>query len=249
MEKTIRNLLRKLLGNKGYLSLVSKLYIKLVRVGMLKSKYPELFYLDKLIKPGFICVDIGANVGYYTTRLSNLTGISGHVYSIEPVPLFAQVFLSNCRQFALNNVTLYQVALGAENRKVVLETPVLNNVFRHGLTHIVEETETSNGEQYTADMVVADELFEPMQRIDFLKCDVEGYEVHLFPHLINTLKRCRPVLQIEIGSEQNRTQMHNLLSPLKYKWFGLNQGQLSQLNDLTQILQHDGDFYLLPEKN
>jgi hypothetical protein len=30
---------------------------------MMKKKYPELFYLNQLIQPGFVCIDIGANVG------------------------------------------------------------------------------------------------------------------------------------------------------------------------------------------
>jgi hypothetical protein len=60
MEKVIRSILLKILGFQAYLSWVSDIYIRLIKGGMLKEKYPELFYLQKLIKPGYTCVDIGA---------------------------------------------------------------------------------------------------------------------------------------------------------------------------------------------
>lgn len=40
--------------------------------------------LCKIIKPGWIIYDIGANIGYYTILFSKLTGMKGKVYSFEP---------------------------------------------------------------------------------------------------------------------------------------------------------------------
>jgi FkbM family methyltransferase len=245
IEKKIRNLLHKTLGVSGYLNLVSSLYITAIRAGLLKSKYPELFYLNNIVKPGFVCVDIGANVGYYSVQLSKLTGKNGHVYAVEPVPLFAGVFLKNCKRFALNNITLYQVALGSEEKQVTLQTPVLDGVFRHGLTKVVEQAEEKTNQQsYTANMVVPDILFEPLQKIDFLKCDVEGYEVHLFPQLLKTLQRCKPTIQIEISSPENREIIYNLLQPLGYNWYGLKQEKLIPLTREEAVNYELGDFYL-----
>ena len=95
IEKRLRALLLKSLGHSRYLELVSDIYIRLIKAGFLKSKYPELFYLKEIIKPGFICMDIGANVGYYSVFLSQYSGKEGRVYAVEPVPLFANTFLKN----------------------------------------------------------------------------------------------------------------------------------------------------------
>ncbi len=247
MEKTIRQLLLKILGLSNYLQLVSAMYIRAIRMGFLRKKYPEIFYLNQLIKPGFICVDIGANVGYYSVQLSKLVYPSGHVYAVEPVPLFAKVFQHNCNRFAQKNVTLYQVALGAEQREVILETPVMDGVFRHGLTHIVDGNSNAQaGATYKANMVIADNLFAGLEKIDFLKCDVEGYETILFPQMINTIKRCMPIIQIELNNPENIFTLYELLQPLGYKWHVLNNNSLEPTDIAEALKLASGDFYLMP---
>lgn len=243
MEKIIRSLLLKTLGTEAYLGLVSSAYIRLISAGRMQQKYPELFYLKELVKPGFTCVDIGANVGYYSVFLSRYAGKNGRVFSIEPVPMFSRVFLKNTRKFALPNITLYQCALGAEKKKVTLGTPMIDGVFRHGLTRVVETTEQGGMQTYEADMEVADELFAPLEKIDFLKCDVEGYETILFPQMIETLKRCKPLIQIEITGAENRNSIYTLLSKLGYAVYALQNNTLKAM-DLNTMLQYEGgDFY------
>lgn len=243
MEKKLRSLLLKSLGTESYLKLVSSTYIKLIKAGFLKNKYPELFYLKEIIKPGFICVDIGSNVGYYSVFLSQYAGKNGHVYSIEPVPVFGNVFLTNTKKFALSNITLYRCALGSERKEVKLGTPMIDGVFRHGLTKIIEGNNQENAETYKAQMEIADELFAPVEKIDFLKCDVEGYEVILFPEMLHTLKRCKPIIQIEISSEENREKIISLLEPLSYKTYKLSQNKLVQMSKAEALSYENGDFY------
>ena len=95
MEKKLRAFLLKALGYEKYLALISDVYIRLIKSGFLAKKYPELFYLKQIIKPGFVCIDIGANVGYYSSFLSNHVTSTGKVIAVEPVPLFANVFELN----------------------------------------------------------------------------------------------------------------------------------------------------------
>jgi len=243
LEKKLRSWLLQALGTENYLSLVSSTYIRLIANGRLKKKYPELFFLEKLVQPGFTCVDIGANVGYYSVFLSKYAGKTGHVYSVEPVPMFANVFLKNTKSFALNNITLYQVALGAEEKEITLETPVLDGVFRHGLTKVVDQASNAGGLSYTAKMVVADELFKNLNKLDFLKCDVEGYEVHLFPQMKETIQKFKPLIQIEISEEENRRKMLELFTSWNYSPFRLKDGQLISLSAQEALSYDEGDFY------
>ncbi|MFY8189477.1 MAG: FkbM family methyltransferase [Bacteroidia bacterium] len=243
MEKKIRSLLLKTLGTEAYLGLVSSTYISLIKAGFLKSKYPELFYLKHLIKPGYVCLDIGANVGYYSVFLSQYAGKTGQIHSIEPVPIFGNVFLKNTQKFALSNIKLYRCALGSEKKEIVMGTPMIDGVFRHGLTKIVENNANEDVATYSAQMEIADELFADIPKIDFLKCDVEGYEVILFPAMIATLKRCKPIIQIEISSVENREKMIEVLSPLGYQSFKLNQEELVAMPEKEAINYEGGDFY------
>ncbi|MBK6951045.1 MAG: hypothetical protein IPH24_03080 [Crocinitomicaceae bacterium] len=64
--KLIRKILVKILGLKGYLRLVSRIYIISISMGWMRQKYPELFFLKKLVKPGSTVLDIGANLAYYS---------------------------------------------------------------------------------------------------------------------------------------------------------------------------------------
>jgi FkbM family methyltransferase len=246
MEKLLRALLLRLLGHKNYLALVSNIYIRLIKAGMLKNKYPELFYLKHLIKPGFVCIDIGANVGYYTTFISGYATTNGHVYAVEPVDLFAQVFKKNTSAFALNNITLYQTALGGEERTITMGTPIVEGVFRHGLTKIVDGANQTDLLTYEVPMQIPDVLFAELTRLDFIKCDVEGYEVAIMPHFLNTISRYKPLIQMEISSIANREIIFNLLTPIGYAVFGLKNGQLIKL-DIKEALNYElGDFYLKP---
>jgi FkbM family methyltransferase len=244
IEKTIRSILLKLFGLEGYLSIVSDAYLRITNFGFLKNKYPELFFLKKIIKPGFVSIDIGANVGYYSTNISRLSGAKGKVYAIEPVPLFANVFKRNAHKFALNNITLYQTALGAENKKIEMGTPIIDGVFRHGLTHVLNvENDNTALETFEAEMKIPDELFTNITQLDFIKCDVEGYEIHLFPHLLNTIQKFKPLIQIEISTDSNRKIINSLLKPIGYKPFGLSNNNLILLSNVECENYTLGDLY------
>jgi hypothetical protein len=82
-----------------------------------------------------------------------------------------------------------------------------------------------------------------MEKLDFIKCDVEGYEVHLFPHLINTISKFKPLIQIEISNAENRKQILDLLKPLGYKGFGIKSGALIELSDQDTVNYTLGDLY------
>ena len=244
IEKVVRSILLKSFGLEGYLAIVSDAYLRITNFGFLKNQYPELFFLKKIIKPGFVSIDIGANVGYYSTNISKLSGATGKVLAIEPVPLFANVFKRNAHKFALKNITLHQTALGAENKNIEMGTPVIDGVFRHGLTHVLNaENDNTALETFEAEMKIPDELFANITQLDFIKCDVEGYEIYLFPHLINTIKKFNPLIQIEISTSENRKIIYELLSPLGYNAFGLKNNELFKLSSNESLNYTLGDLY------
>lgn len=50
---------------------------------------------------------------------------------------------------------------------------------------------------FEAEMKKANELFETFEKIDFLKCDIEGYEEIVIPEILPVLKKFKPTIQIE----------------------------------------------------
>lgn len=116
--KFLRQILVKLVGLKGYYILASKVNISLMTSGFLKKKYPELFYLRKIIKQGFVCVDIGANVGYYSIFMSRFSGREGRVLSIEPVQWLSDILKLNLQSARTNNVRVFPQSFEEEDNDI-----------------------------------------------------------------------------------------------------------------------------------
>ncbi|HKZ65162.1 MAG TPA: FkbM family methyltransferase [Chitinophagaceae bacterium] len=205
MKKRIKAYLFRLLGEENYLKLLNRGFFFLYNTGLLKSneEYKYHYYAKQLIKKGDTVVDIGANLGYYTKLYSKWVGDNGKVIAIEPVPLYNKIIKWACN--GRKNITLYPYALGKEDKKVHLVTPDHFGYLRTGLPHIYDEKNNKALSEYEfsfeADMKKAKELFERFDKIDFLKCDIEGYEEVVIPEILPVLKKFKPTIQIETWGE------------------------------------------------
>ncbi|MBA9077546.1 FkbM family methyltransferase [Rufibacter quisquiliarum] len=245
--KVLRKLLVKALGFEGYLRLVSRMYLIMVGAGRGREKYPELFFLRRIIRPGFTCLDIGANLGYYSTFLSKLSGPTGKVLAVEPVPLFGRIWAENVRASGVDNLTLLPYALGGENTTIEMGTPLRNGLLHHGMTKIASSAQEEYAQTYQVEMRVPDELFAELERLDFIKCDVEGYEYQVFTHLQETIKKHRPLIQTELNGSENRRQVVEILTALGYGVYTLSPKQtLSPCAPYELDSYQGGDFYFKP---
>lgn len=66
-----------------------------IRRNSFKTTEIEYSLLDKWIRPGDWVLDIGANVGHYSLKFSELVGESGHVLLFEPVLSTVDLLASN----------------------------------------------------------------------------------------------------------------------------------------------------------
>jgi len=72
----------------------------------------ESRFIAHLVKPDWIVVDVGANIGYYTLLLSRRVGSQGRVYAFEPARSNYQRLMRNITMNNATNVKVYQAALG-----------------------------------------------------------------------------------------------------------------------------------------
>lgn len=243
--KIIRQLLLRLLGLEAFLRIVSRIYIRAVSAGLWKKKYPELFYLSKLIKSGDTCIDIGANLGYYSVFLSRLVGNSGKVYAVEPIPLFAKIWRDNTLLSMRKNLTLFPYALGETNRFVKMSIPIVDGVMHHGMTKINDNNQVKEiAEEFDVEMKNPDELFASIEKVDFVKIDVEGYEQFVLSSMLQTITKHKPIIQAELGGDENRAKVITLLTGLGYKTHILKNGVLAPATDVD-IQKHNADFYFI----
>ena len=103
--------------------------------GTFETSEPEYKILSQLIKPGDWVIDIGANVGHYTKRFSELVGVHGRIIAFEPVPTTFALLAANVQLFAHANVTLINAAVsdkfGVVGMSIPRSSTGLTNSIRH----------------------------------------------------------------------------------------------------------------------
>ncbi|MDF7814555.1 FkbM family methyltransferase [Hymenobacter sp. YC55] len=248
MVKQLRKILVQTLGFERYIRFVSDVYLRLVGAGWGKRQYPELFFLEKIIKPGYVCLDIGANLGYYSVALSRLAGPEGQVLAVEPIPMFQAIWQDNVKRSGIRNLTLLPYALGGQNTTVQMGTPERDGLLHHGMTKVAASNPNEHyARTYEVPMRVPDDLLSNLPRLDFVKCDVEGFEFEVFRHMQATLRRFQPLIQTELNGLENRRAVVNLLAELGYKPF-----ILSERSELVPCMEAQlqsavtADFYFQP---
>ena len=74
-------------GRKVLISTRNASYRYMYFTGEYESAITKIF--TQIIKPGDVCLDVGANIGWYTTLFQKLVGPTGKVHAFEPVkPIF-----------------------------------------------------------------------------------------------------------------------------------------------------------------
>lgn len=189
---------------------------------------PDLKVLDYLIKPDDSVVDIGANIGLYTKRMSELVGIDGHVFGIEPIPLTFDILSFNIRKLGLTNVELIDCAISDTNGTVTFEVPLYQsggeNFYR---AKVVEKRNDNSLRQVKTESRTIDSLFhESRYKICFIKCDVEGHELECIKGATMIIKEAMPAWLIEISGDPDEahskaSEVFNILAEAGYTayWF------------------------------
>ncbi|MDD3739953.1 MAG: FkbM family methyltransferase [Bacteroidales bacterium] len=245
MLRLVRIILLKLLGVKSYLRIISSIYIKLINMGWGKSKYPELHYLKNIINLGYNCIDIGANMGYYSYFLSKYSGPTGKIYAIEPVPLFCKIWEKNTSKTKFKNLTLFPFALGEKDSHVEMGTPMINGILHHGMTKIITKNDSGFNKTFTVEMKNPENLFSEIQKIDFIKIDVEGYESIVVENMIETIRKHKPLIQSELSGAENRLKVIKTITDLGYSVNYLKGNHL-ELATPEIVNTYQNDFYFKP---
>jgi SAM-dependent methyltransferase len=119
--KSLRRFLYKNLSFEQYLWLLSQGYFFTFRTGLLKGnplyKYP--YFIPQLVETGDYVLDIGANLGYFTTLFARLVGPKGKVFAVEPVEPVLKVLGWNTRGY--KNIEIVPFALGDERASCRVE--------------------------------------------------------------------------------------------------------------------------------
>lgn len=177
----------------------------------------EIWLFNQIVKPGDTVLEAGANIGSHTVWLSKAVGDAGSVIAYEPQRTVHQLLSANLALNDCFNVQTRREAIGAEAGTVEFPhfDPTMSNNF--GSASLLG----SAGCQYESlPLAYIDGL--ELNRIDFIKADIEGYECELLRGATATLTARRPVVYLELSVKGNaptgnRNDILALLKPLGYR--------------------------------
>jgi FkbM family methyltransferase len=179
-----------------------------IRRGSFQTTEPEYPLLPQFVGDGDWAIDIGANVGHYTKRLSELVGIEGRVIAFEPVPTTFGLLSSNVQLFAQKNVTLVNAATSNELGVVGMSIPR----FSTGLKDYYDAHISPSSEAALSVLTLPVDSMGINRRVALVKIDAEGHELFVLKGMTNLLKTYHPVLIVETNSNE----VVSLLASLGY---------------------------------
>ena len=176
----------------------------------------ELHTLSRLVRRGHVCVDVGAAAGVYSQALSRLVGPTGMVHSVEPVPFFHSAWCRVLGARRRRNVRQHTIALGAEPCRAALRVPCTldgpdtSRSFLDWHSHGVgSNAEFSYHDDVLVDVDTLDGLCSSLTRLDFVKIDVEGGELHVLRGGQRIIERFQPTMLIEIECRHTARYEHS----------------------------------------
>ena len=225
MKALVHRILYRTLPLEGYLRVVSRMFFLWQRLGIGRrdAATEYVYHLPQLVRPGDVCIDIGANLGYYARTISRLAGPAGRGYAVEPVAPIRKVLSRNLRRCI--NTEILPYALGTESRPVVMGNDSARETGYFGTgQNFVNDSGRPAGTVFTATMRRGSELFAALGRLDFIKCDIEGYEVVVMREMQPLLERFHPTVLIETGGA-NCPQIIGLFTAMGYAGYTLKEGR------------------------
>jgi FkbM family methyltransferase len=154
----------------------------------------ETALMARVVSPGWIVVDAGANFGWHAVHLSKLVGPEGRVISFEPIPRTFKELKANAALNACDNLEARQEALGDTEGEITIYVPSIH-LGAGAASQFLDA-----GEPVKAPILRLDDFLERrgIDHVDFIKADIEGGELNLLRGAEKLFSRCRPRVMIEI---------------------------------------------------
>jgi FkbM family methyltransferase len=158
--------------------------------------------IGRLVPPAGVVFDVGAHAGQYT-KLFSRAASHGCVYAFEPASYARSILRTVVWLHGLSNVAVLPVALGSEAGLATLTIPLKGSgSFGFGLSHL--GTPTRHWHAVAAETVAVTTVGSAVEalgidRLDFIKADIEGWELRLLHGAEGALERFRPRLLLELA--------------------------------------------------
>jgi FkbM family methyltransferase len=239
LKNFIKYVLQKLLGLKTYLFLFSLFMIKKLRWDKREGAF--LAFLRLINNSGNV-LDIGANIGvmtyHFAEKLPNAT-----IHSFEPDPVNFTILSRIKHKFGLNNVILYNHALGNKNGEIPMIMPRSRGVLLHGLSHVVKGGELKKGIINIVVIKRLDDIDDFLQiPVSAIKLDVENFEYEVLLGAEKIIGKNRPLIYCELWPGENRQKSFEFMLKNNFSAYVWNRNELV----LYDQRSHHQNFFFIP---
>ena len=201
--------------------------------------------IPKLISAGDVVFDVGAHVGWHTINILKCKGI---VYSFEPIKESYECLKKN---LALNNLSVekaYNIGFSDENKRCKFYYDTQYSMassmanLREDKDTVVVECEIARLDDFVVGL--------SLERLDFIKCDVEGAELFVFKGAIETIKKYKPIIFSEMLRKwaakfnYHPNEIIDFLKELGYQCYAIHNGQLDEFFKMDETTVEKNFFFL-----
>jgi FkbM family methyltransferase len=193
--------------------------------------------IDKCLNPGDVCLDIGANVGAISFALAKRGGSLGKVYACEPGESLFKRLVDNIRLNPGYEKFIFPFKVGfSDKREVRLWNEDKQNRGNASFLFL-DSNQDERVELIPFDHFMSEQN---LDRLDFIKIDVEGMEYEVIKGAVETIRKYKPILWYETGffdkgfwaeilrGEKVVLAIENLLGAMGYKFYKLDSGRITE---------------------
>lgn len=205
------------------------------------------------IREGDVVFDIGANIGIHTITMSQSAGKNGKVYAFEPIAFLGERLKKNIWINNIDNVEVVPYALSDEaaTTKVFFD----ENQQNLGTVSLANDAYKRN---YSIEVRKGDDLVNEYQieKINFIKIDVEGLEIKVLMGLKHAIQRFRPRIIFEYDQHYlQRTndkgtdlqeRLFNFFHQWKYQLYNIEPEGMRSIPNKSAF-PSSGNIFAIPE--
>lgn len=182
---------------------------------------PELVWIKEFLPQNAVILDIGANVGTFLYQLENTLSHS-NIYAFEPNK---KLNIRLKRLFPKMNIS--SVALSDENTTAEFKVPIIKGKMVASRGTLNTSYKEKGEEKSYIEKVKVTKLddwasAEKLNKIDFIKIDVEGNELKTLMGGKNIIKKFKPTLMVEMEQRHHEKPIWNEISELENWGFEAN---------------------------
>lgn len=197
-----------------------------------------------------VVVDVGAHAGQFAKLFAGLA-FHGQVLALEPGAYARAILARVVRWRRLGNVTVVPFGLSDAPGTAELAVPLKRSgSFGFGLSHLGADDSGREVRRETIDLTTLDALVADrgLKRLDFLKADIEGWEMRMLAGGRDSIRRFRPVIMLELVAAHlaragdRPDQVWALLESLGYRGYRLDGARPIPVEGFVL----DSDYLFIP---